>query len=107
MRPGSAFLERARRDAECPSFSSKATMALPPSQQNWLAGVTTPPNAPVMDARSSLGRTASMVAPVRSRATITGICSADKPRFAALLPLLRALRGRSDRFPLNDSRNYV
>ena len=59
------------------------------------------------EARLSLGRTASVVAPFRSRATSTGICSADRPALAAFPPRLRAGRGRSDRLPLNDSRMKV
>src|SRR3954452_7214411 len=65
------------------ALRAKATMAVPPSQQNWLAGVTAPPRAAVMDARFSLGNTASIVAPLRSRATMTGICSAESPRLTA------------------------
>jgi transposase-like protein len=41
----------------------------------------------------ALGRTASVVAGVRSRAINTGIGSSDNPRLAALLPRLRARRG--------------
>ena len=48
-----------------------------------------------------------MVAPVRSRATMTGICSADRPRLAALPPRLRDALGRSRRLPLKDSRMKV
>src|SRR4051812_43706147 len=89
------------------ALRAKATMAVPPSQQNWLAGVTAPPRAAVMDARFSLGNTASIVAPLRSRATMTGICSAERPRLAALPPLLREARGMPDRLPLKDSRINV
>jgi hypothetical protein len=80
---------------------------LPPSQHNWLAGVTTPDRTALTDARSSLGNTASMVAPARSRATRTGICSAERPVFSGLPPRVRAARGRSARLPLNDSRMNV
>src|SRR3954462_5597501 len=89
------------------ALRAKATMAVPPSQQNWLAGVTAPPRAAVMDARFSLGNTASIVAPLRSRATMTGICSAQRPRLAALPPLLREARGMPDRLSLKDSRINV
>src|SRR3954470_11737260 len=84
-----------------------ATMAVPPSQQNWLAGVTAPPRAAVMDARFSLGNTASIVAPLRSRATMAGNFSAEDPRLAALPPLLREARGMPDRLPLKDSKINV
>src|SRR3954464_12398535 len=90
-----------------PTLRAKPAIALPPSQQSWLADVTTPPKAVVTDARLSLGRTASVVAPLRSRATRMGICSPDSPRLAALPPRLRAARGRSERLPLNDSRMKV
>src|SRR5437868_2150146 len=79
------------------------TIALQPSLRSGLYDVTTPPKAAVIEVRFSLGRTASVVAPLRSRATRTGICSADRPRLAAVPPRLRAARGRSDRLPLNDS----
>ena len=46
-----------------------------------------------------------MVAPVRSRATMIGICPADRPRLAALPPRLRDALGRSRRLPLKDSRD--
>ena len=48
---------------------AKATIAFPPSQTNRLAGVTTPSSAAAIEARSTLGNTASVVAPSRSRAT--------------------------------------
>src|SRR5208282_5995249 len=48
------------------ALRAKPTIALPPSQHKWLAGVTTPPSAVVTAARLSLGRTASVLAPVRS-----------------------------------------
>src|SRR5271166_6231799 len=86
---------------------AKATIAVPPSQQNWLAEVTTPPSAAAMETRFNRGSTASVVAPSRSRATITGICSADRPRLADLPPRLRDFRGMPDRLPLNDSRMNV
>src|ERR1700683_1945307 len=38
---------------------------------------------------------------------MTGICAADRPRLADLPPLLRDLRGMSDRLPLNDYRMKV
>src|SRR5664279_6383528 len=90
-----------------PAGRAKATIAVPPSQQNSLADVTIPPSAAVIDARFSFGSTASVVAPQRSRATRTGICSAEIPRLADLPPLLRALRGMPDRLPLNDSKMKV
>src|SRR3978361_209142 len=55
----------------------------------------------------NFGSTASVVAPWRSRATITGICSADRPRLADLPPLLRDFRGMPDRLPLNNSKMNV
>ena len=61
-----AGLARGRQDGIA-ALRAKATMAVPPSQQNWLAGVTTPPRAAVMDARFSLGNTASIVAPLARR----------------------------------------
>src|SRR5271166_2557366 len=90
-----------------PALRAKATIAEPPSQQNSLADLTTPPRAAVMDTRFNFGNTASVVAPWRSRATRTGICSAEMPRLADLPPLLRAGRGIPERFPLKDSRMKV
>ncbi len=92
-------LTRARR--------ANAVIAAPPSQHSSAGRVMTCPSAAVMLAASSRGRTASMVAPVRSRATMTGICSADRPRLAALPPRLRDALGRSRRLPLKDSRMKV
>jgi len=51
-----------------PALRPKATIALRPSQQDWLAEVTRPPSAAAMDTRFSFDRTASVVAPWRSRA---------------------------------------
>ena len=82
-------------------------IAEPPSQHNSACRVMTCPRAAVMLAASSRGKTASMVAPVRSRATMTGTCSADNPRLAALPPRLRGARGRPPRLPLKDSRMNV
>jgi hypothetical protein len=65
------------------------------------------PGGAAVEARSSFGSTASVVAPCRSRATITGICSADTPRLLDLPPLLRNCRRRPDRLLLNDSRMNV
>jgi hypothetical protein len=79
-------------------------MALPHSRHNWLADVTTPDRRAVKDTRPSLGNTASMVAPLRSRATRSGIASAHKPVFVALPPRVRAARGRLARLPLHDSK---
>src|SRR5271166_4503534 len=73
------------------------------SQHNCAGRTITPPKALVMEAVSRRGRTASIVAPLRSRATMIGICSTDRPRLAALPPRLRAARGRSERLPLKDS----
>src|SRR5271163_3730920 len=56
---------------------------------------------------SSRGKTASSVAPVRSRATMTGICSSDRPRLTALPPRLREGLGRPFCWPLKDSRMNV
>src|SRR5271157_2430435 len=88
-------LTRARR--------ANAVIAAPPSQHSSAGRVMTCRSA----AASSRGRTASMVAPVRSRATMMGICSADRPRLAALPPRLRDALGRSQRLPLKDSRMKV
>src|ERR1700689_1609059 len=90
-----------------PARRAEARNAGTAPQQNWLAGVTAPPRAAAIDTRFSFGSPASVVAPCRSRATITGICSADSPRLADLPPLLRDFRGMSDRLPLNDSRMNV
>src|SRR5271165_3881743 len=87
--------------AAIPARLAKATIAVPPSQQNSLSGVTTPPRTAAIEARSSFASTASVVAPCLSRATITGICSADRPRLLDVPPLLRDFRGRPDRLPLN------
>jgi hypothetical protein len=38
---------------------------------------------------------------------MTGICSAERPRLAALPPLVREARGMPDRLPLKDSRMNV
>jgi hypothetical protein len=46
-----------------PALRAKATIAVPPSQQNSLADVTIPPSAAVIDTRFSFGSTASVVAP--------------------------------------------
>jgi len=43
----------------------------------------------------------------RSRATSTGICSADKPGFDAGVPRTFAGRGNPPRWPLNDSKKNV
>src|SRR5271157_4045928 len=86
---------------------ANALMAVPPSQHNSADLVMTDPRAAVMLAASRRGRTASMVAPVRSRATMTGICSADRPRLLALPPRLRAALGRARRLPLKDSKINV
>lgn len=83
-----------------PARRANATIALLPSQQNALAGVTTPSRAAAIEARFSLGNTMSVVAPWRSHVMITGICSADRLRFAALPSRLRALHGMLDRLPL-------
>jgi hypothetical protein len=53
------------------------------AQHSSAGRVMAGPSAAAMLAASSRGRTASMVAPVRSRATMTGIRSADSPRLAA------------------------
>src|SRR5271166_3865054 len=76
-----------------PALRAEATIAVPPSQQNSAAGVTTTSGAAVIDTRFDFGSTTSEVTPRRSRATITGICSAAMPRLADLPPLLRAARG--------------
>src|SRR5208337_4281037 len=86
---------------------AKAAMAAPPSQQKSVKGGIRSPNASFRLAASRLGRTASNVAPLRSRATTTGICSADRPRLAALPPRRRAGLARPPRRPLNDSRMKV
>src|SRR5471032_592165 len=78
-------------------------MADPPSQISSAGLVIGPATAAVRLAASRRANTASLVAPVRSRATITGICSTDSPRLLALPPRLRDFLGRSDRFPLKDS----
>jgi hypothetical protein len=44
--------------------------------------VTAPLRAAAIDTRSNFGGTASIVAPFRSRATMTVICSPDSPRLA-------------------------
>src|SRR5271165_740168 len=72
-----------------------------------LGGVTTPPSAAAIEARSTLGATASVVAPSRSRATRMGMFSKNRPGRLALPPRLRGGRGRSDLRPLNDSRMNV
>src|SRR5271154_1316368 len=82
-------------------------MADPPSQQKSVDGAMTPPSAAVRLTASSRGKTASSVAPVRSRATMTGICSADRPRLMALPPRLREGLGRPLCWPLKDSRMNV
>ena len=50
-------------------------MAFPPSQMNRLAGVTTPASAAAIEALSTSGTTASIVAPSRSWATRMGMLS--------------------------------
>jgi hypothetical protein len=65
---------------------ANAVMADPPSQQKSVDGAIAPPSAAIMLTASSRGKTASRVAPVRSRATMTGICSADRPRCWLCLP---------------------
>src|SRR5271165_812936 len=90
-----------------PEVRSWAVMAAPPSQQKSVKGGIRSPNASFRLAASRLGRTASNVAPLRSRATTTGICSADRPRLAALPPRRRAGLARPPRRPLNDSRMKV
>jgi hypothetical protein len=62
-----------------PALRAKATIALPPSQQNSLAGVTIPPSAAAMETRFSFGSTASVVAPWRSRAMPTDNATRAKP----------------------------
>src|SRR5436853_3261040 len=74
------------------ALRAKPTIALPPSQHSGLSDVTTPPKAAVIEVRFSLGRTAAVVAPLRSRATRTGICSADRPRLAAFAALACGMR---------------
>ena len=49
--------------AAIPARRAKATIAVPPSQQNSLAGVTTPSSAAAIDTRFNFGSTASVVAP--------------------------------------------
>ena len=65
-----------RTCATIPARRAKATIAPPPSQQNVLADVMTPPSAAAIEARSNFGSTASVVAPRRSRASIT--CDDDR-----------------------------
>jgi hypothetical protein len=77
---------------------ANAVIAAPPSQQGSAGPVRTCPSAAVMLAPSSRGRTASMVAPMRSPATMTGICSADSLAWRPCRPLREAL-GRSRRLP--------
>src|SRR5271166_599497 len=89
------------------ALRAKATIAFPPSQTNRLAGVTTPSSAAAIETRSTLGNTASVVAPSRSRATRIGMFSKKRPVCFALPPRLRGRRGRSDRRPLNDSKMNV
>src|SRR5436853_3491939 len=50
------------------ALRAKPTIALPPSQHSGLSDVTTPPKAAVIEVWFSLGRTAAVVAPLRSRA---------------------------------------
>jgi hypothetical protein len=57
--------------------------APPPSQQNVLADVMTPPSAAAIEPRSDFGSTASVVAPLRSRATMIG---RSAPRTARAWP---------------------
>src|SRR3954452_21815150 len=78
-----------------PTLRAKPTIALPPLLQSWLAAVTTPPKAAVTEARLSLGRTASVVAPLLLRATRMKFGSPDSPRLAAMPPRLPGARGRS------------
>src|SRR5271165_4071631 len=56
---------------------AKAVIAAPPSQHSSAGRVMTCPSAAVMLAASSRGRTASMVAPVRSRATAGAVAGDD------------------------------
>lgn len=60
-----------------------------------------------IEARFRRGNTASVDAPSRSRPTITGICSTDNPRFAALPPRFRDFLGRPERLPLKDTKTKV
>ena len=89
------------------ALRAKATIAFPPSQTNRFARVTTPLSAAAIEARSTFGYPASVVAPSRSRATRMRMFSKNRPACFALPPLLRRARGRSDLRPLNNSRMNV
>src|SRR5271166_692281 len=76
---------------------AKAVMAAPPSQQKSVKGGIRSPNASFRLAASRRGRTASNVAPLRSRATTTGICSAERPALTGFAA--EAARGSGEAAP--------
>ena len=77
------------------ALRAKATIAFPPSQTNRLAGVTTPSSAAAIEARSTFGNTASMVAPSRSRATRIGNVFEEEARVLRLAAPLARLAGKT------------